>query len=256
MASKASVKAPVSATKKAAAKAPVKVTAKVAQKPSVSKVSVAKKAPVKAPVIEKAKVEGDKKPLGFKKSQVVLALAIVLVGAALYFLRSVFVAAVVNGQPISRLAVVKEAEKQTGKQTLSNLVRNSLIEQEAKKQNVTVSDKEINDEVKKLEGNLSKQGQKLEQVLSVQGMTRSDLNRLIRLDKLVAKMVGRDVKVSDKEVDEYLEKNKDLLPADQDQAALKKQVKERLVQQKTSEKVKAWLEDLQAKAKVIYFVQY
>lgn len=244
--------------KSTSAKAPVKPAARAAQKPAAKSVP-AKKATVKsAPKVVEVtpKVESSKKATSLNKSQIVLAVVIVLLGVGLYFFRSLFVAAVVNGQPISRWSVIKETEKQAGKQTLSNLVRNSLIEQEAKKQNVTVSDKEINDEITKLEGNLSKQGQKLDQVLSVQGMTKDDLRHLIRLDKLVAKMVGKDVTVSDKEVADYMDKNKDMLPADQDQEALKKQVKDRLQQQKTSDKVKAWLEDLQTKAKVIYFVQY
>jgi hypothetical protein len=191
-----------------------------------------------------------------RKSLFILIGVIILLGAAAYFARSLFVAAVVNGQPISRLEVVGQAEKQVGKQTLSNLVRNSLIEQEARSENVTVSDDEINGEIKKLEANLSKQGQKLDQVLEVQGMTRDDLRHLIRLDKLVSKMVGKDVKVSGKEVDDYIAKNKDLLPQDQDEKVLKQQVKDRLQQEKTTEKVKTWLEDLQKKANVIYFVQY
>ena len=250
-ASNATKASPASKPASPAKKAPDKSASRVAQKPAV-------KSSVKPPVVEtaKSKTENDIKPLKLSKQQVVLAVVIVLVGALLYFARSLFVAAVVNGQPISRLEVVGQAEKQVGKQTLENLKRNILIEQEAKKQNVSVSEKEIDDEIKKLENNLSKQGQKLDQVLEVQGMTKEDLRRLIRLDRLVSKMVGKDVKVTDKEVEEYVEKNKDLLPADQDESALKKQVKERLQQQKTTEKVKTWLENIQTKANVIYFVQY
>lgn len=246
MATKAPAKKTTPATKSTVKTAPKKV----APKKPAAKVS----APAKT--VEKTQSVQPKAPLKVKKSYVVLVLAILVVGAALYFLRSFFVAAVVNGQPISRLEVVSQTEKQAGKQALSTLVRNSLIEQEAKKNNVSISDKEVSEEIKKLEGTLSKQGQKLDQVLQVQGMTREDLNKLIKLDKLVAKMVGKDVTVTDKEVDEYVEKNKDLLPKDQDPKTFRQGVAEQLKQQKTNEKVKTWLEDLQNKSKVIYFVQY
>lgn len=174
----------------------------------------------------------------------------------MYYFRGIFVAAVVNGQPISRLEVVRQTEQQSGKQTLDTLVRNALIEQKAKKENVTVTEKEINDEIKKLQDNLSKQGQNLDQVLQAQGMSQDDLKKLIRLDKLVAKMVGKDIKVSDAEVNKYIEDNKDALPQDADEATLKKQVTEQLKQQKTNEKVRNWLAQLQKEANVTYFVQY
>jgi foldase protein PrsA len=174
----------------------------------------------------------------------------------LYFFRGLFVAAVVNGQPISRLEVVRQTEQQNGKQTLDTLVRNALIEQKAKEQNVSVTDKEIEDEIKKLQDNLSKQGQNLDQVLTAQGLSKDDLNKLIRLDKLVAKMVGKDVKVSDEEVAQYIEQNSEALPQGVGEAELRTQVTEQLKQQKTNEKVRTWLADLQKEAKINYFVTY
>lgn len=194
-------------------------------------------------------------PMKLKKSYVILIIAILLLGAGLYYFRGLFVAAVVNGQPISRLEVVQQTEKQSGKQTLEGLVRNALIEQKAKEKNISVTDKEVSDEIAKLQTNLKKQGQSLDQALATQGMTKEDLQRLIRLDKLVSKMVGKDVKVTDKEVEDYLEKNKANLP-DTDEATLKKEVKAQLTQQKTNEKVRTWLADVQKQANVVYFVQY
>lgn len=191
-----------------------------------------------------------------RKPYIALVITILLLGAALYYFRGLFVAAVVNGQPISRLEVVRQTEQQSGKQTLDTLVRNALIEQKAKKESVTVTEKEINDEIKKLQDNLSKQGQNLDQVLQAQGMSQDDLKKLIRLDKLVAKMVGKDIKVSDAEVNKYIEENKDALPQDADEATLKKQVTEQLKQQKTNEKVRNWLAQLQKEANTTYFVQY
>lgn len=200
--------------------------------------------------------ETSRKSLRVKKSYVILVVILLALVVFLYFGRSWIVAAVVNGQPISRMAVVHEAEKASGKQALNNLVRNILIEQEAKKENVSVNDKEVDDELKKVESNLTKQGQKLDQVLAMQGMSRSDLRNLIRLDKLVGKMVGKSVKISDKDVKDYIDKNKDLLPKDQSDSQLKATVTDRLKQQQLNEKVQTWLSDLQTKAQILYFVNY
>lgn len=191
-----------------------------------------------------------------KKSYIILIATIIVLGALLYLFRSLFVAAVVNGQPISRLSVVQESEKQSGKQVLTTLVRNTLIEQEARKQNVTVTDKEVDEEIKKLEGNLQKQGQKLDQVLQMQGMSKEDLRKLIRLDKMVGKMVGKDINITDKQVADYIEKNKESLPQGQNENELKATVKEQLKQQQLNEKVRTWLEDLQKNAKINRFVNY
>lgn len=215
---------------------------------------------VKATPVEKTSspvvASAPRKSVNVSKRYVALVAVILLLGAALFYFRGLFVAAVVNGQPISRLEVIRQTEQQSGKQTLDTLVRNALIEQKAKDQSVSVSEKEINDEIKKLQENLSKQGQNLDQVLTAQGMTQDDLKKLIRLDKLVAKMVGKDVKVTDAEVTKYIEDNREALPQGVEEAELKKQVTEQLKQQKTNEKVRTWLAQLQKEAKVTYFVQY
>ncbi len=194
--------------------------------------------------------------LKLRKMYIVASVVIVALGLLAYANRSLFVAATVNGQPISRVKVVKEAEKQSGKQSLENLIRNSLIEQEAEKANVTVTDKEIDDEIKKVETTLSKQGQKIDQVLELQGLTREDLRKLIRLDKIVGKIVGKDINVTDAQINDYIEKNQESLPQDQTEDQVKKSVSERLKQQELNTKVQKWLESLKSKAKIQYFVQY
>jgi len=245
------------ATKKSAPKTATKaVTKKTPNKTAPKKTAIKSEAAV-TPETEKQekKVTPQQNTVKLRKPYVILIIVIVLLAAALYYFRGLFVAAVVNGQPISRLAVVQQSEKQSGKQTLDTLVRDALIEQEAKKENISVSDKEVNDEITTLQNNLKKQGQSLDQVLSAQGMSQDDLRKLIRLDKLVQKMVGKDVKVTDKEVNDYIAKNKDSLPTT-NEATLKKQVKSQLTQQKTNEAVQTWLANIQQKANIVYFVQY
>lgn len=256
-------------TKSAPARKPAAKTAKksetktpVRSKSSSSRTAASRSTVAKTSVtpetVEKTTTTPETKQKAFKikKSYIILVAVVIVLGALLYIFRSVFVAAVVNGQPISRLEVVQEAEKQSGKQVITTLIRNRLIEQEARKQNVTVSEKEVDDEIKKLEGNLQKQGQKLDQVLTMQGMSKEDLRKLIKLDKMVGKLVGKDIKITDQQVNEYIEANKESLPADQNENDLKNTVREQLKQQQLNEKVRTWLEDLQKKAKINRFVSY
>jgi foldase protein PrsA len=253
------------ATKKSSSKsAPARKTASRTTKKAPSRAAVKTKPPVTkaeekqtiAPASGTATKTSSGRKFRIKRSYVILAVTVLVLAGLLWLTRSLFVAAVVNGQPISRLSVVREAEKQSGKQVLTTLVRNTLIEQEARKQNVSVTDKEIDDEIKKLESNLQKQGQKLDQVLEMQGMSRDDLRKLIRLDKMVGKMVGKDIKITDQQVEEYIKSNQESLPQGQNENELKASVKEQLRQQQLNEKVRVWLENLQKNANINPIVDY
>ncbi len=249
--------APKSTTKAVAKKttkkaAPKKTVVKAETTMKSSAVSFVKPASVKQ---EKQAASTKAKRITFRKPYLLLIVIIILLGAALYYFRGLFVAAVVNGQPISRLEVIQQAEKQSGKQTLDTLIRDALIEQKAKQENVTVSSQEVNNEIAILRSNLKKQGQSLSAVLSAQGMTENDLRRLIRLNKLVQKMVGKNITVSNKEITDYINQNKSSLPST-NEAALRQQVKAQLLQQKTNTAIQSWLANLQKQANIVYFVQY
>lgn len=174
----------------------------------------------------------------------------------LYFYKGLFVAAMVNGQPIWRLTLLQELEKQAGKRALDSLITQTLILQEAKKQKITVTEEEMNQAVKQLEDNLAGQGQNLDQQLIAQGMTRDELKEQVRLQKIVEKIVGKDIEVTDKEVNEYLEKNKSFLQKDVKLEEASASAREQLRQQKISEKIDAWIESLRTSAQINYFVQF
>lgn len=192
----------------------------------------------------------------FTRNKLIILVIIVIIIALLYYYRSLFIAATVNGQPISRLSVVQQLEKQNGRKTLENLVTKTLVLQEMEKKNITISDKEVNQEIAKIESSLSKQGQTLDGALLAQGLTKTDLTEQIRIQKMVEKLFGPQVKVTDAEVDKYIADNKDTLPQGVDQAQVKAQVKQQLQQQKLTEKFQAWVADLQKNAKIEYFVKF
>ena len=194
-----------------------------------------------------------------KNKPAVIALVgilVVLVIFLLYLFKGLFVVAVVNGEPITRLSVVRELEKQSGKSTLDNIITKKLILQEAKKRNVVVTKAEIDSELKKIEENLKSQGTSLDQALQLQGMTKTQLNDEIRIQLSIQRMVESNIKLSDKEINEFITENKDNFPEGLTEAQMKDQAKESLKQQKLQEKTQAFLEDLKKKAKVLNFVNY
>jgi len=188
-----------------------------------------------------------------KTVKIFLYAFIILIAAGLIFLgRKLFFAASVNGQLISRLSVIRELEKQGGKNILDTIIIKTLINQEAKKRNISVSEKEVDAELAKIEKNISSQGATLDALLEQQGMTKNDLADEIKVQLLVTKMTGSNVLVTNKEIDDYLASQKDQstpeLTKDQAKAAIK--------QQKLQEKVQTFVADLKAKAKINYFIEY
>jgi len=195
-------------------------------------------------------------PFEIRKPHIIIIAVILLILVGLFFAKSLFIAATVNNTPISRIAVIRDLEKQGGKQTLEGLITDTLILQEAKKQQVTVDQKEIDDELKKAEAQLAANGQTLDQVLQTRGLTKEGVMQLIRKQKLIEKMIGKDISISDQETDTYIEKNKDSLPQSSDSAKLRQSIKDQLKQQKLSDKYQSWIAELQKNAKINYFVNY
>lgn len=189
--------------------------------------------------------------------KVVVAIVVVIFLAAVaYYFKGYYVAALVNGTPISRLSVIQELERQSGKAALESLVTKRLIENEARKKNITVSDDDISAEIKKIEEQLAKQGGSLQMVLSQQGMTEERLREQIGLQKEIEKIIADKIAVSDAEVDTYIQDTKAVPAKDEKPEDMKTRIKEQLKQDKFSKEADAWIAALKDGAKIQYFVDY
>lgn len=194
--------------------------------------------------------------LKIKRSYLITGIVIFVVIGFLVLLRSLIVVAFVNGQTIFRYQVIQELEKQGGKQVFNGLVTKSLVLQEAQKKNITVTQKEIDLELKKVSDNVSSQGQNLDQLLQMQGMSKKDLEDQIRVQKLIEKLVPQSKEVTDKETQDYYEKNKSSYPEGTTYEQLKDTIKTQLNQEKQSKAYQDLLQKLQNEAKITYFLSY
>ncbi len=188
-----------------------------------------------------------------------LGLIFLLVLGLIYFSVRFFLAASVNGQLVSRLTVIKELEKQGGKKTLDIVILKTLINQEAKKRKITVSQKDIDAEIQKIETNITAQGSTLNQLLQQQGMKKSDLTEEVKIQLLVSRMAGENINVTDKEIDDYLASQKEqssLGLAQSTPELTRAQAKEAIKQQKLQQKIQTFVADLKDKAKINYFIKY
>lgn len=194
----------------------------------------------------------------FKNRKAVFFAVIIIAGllALLFIFKGLFIASIVNGEPISRFSVIKELEKQGGKSVLDSLVTKKIIAQEVRKKNITISQSEIDQEIKKIEESLKTQGTTLDQVMKTRGMTKTELNEQIKLQLSIAEMVGKDVEVSDKEIDDFITANKAQFPEGTSEDQIKKQSSEQIKQQKLQQKTQEFIKNLQEKAKITNFVQF
>lgn len=185
----------------------------------------------------------------------IIALIVIILGSLIYF-KGFFIAALVNGRPIFRHTLVRELEKQAGKNALESLVTQMLVKQEASRQKISVEESEINAEITKIEDVLKEQGQTLEAALGLRGMTKNDLIGQIKIQKMVEKMAAKEVTVSDEEVNQYLEDNKASLGETSITDEVKNSVRLQLEQDKISAKIDEWITGLQEKAKINYFLKF
>lgn len=190
-----------------------------------------------------------------KLKNLIFPLVIIVIAVAIWVFKNQFIVATVNGQPVTRLAIVSELEKKYGKNTLEALVTEQLIIQEAQKRKINVSEADIKKEITSIEKTITGQGQNLEMVLAQQGMTRDDLTKQVKLQLILKKMVGK-IEVTTKEIDKYITDNKESIPAEVDPATVKGQIKSQLEQQKLGEKISAFISNLQKKAKIEYWKNY
>lgn len=190
------------------------------------------------------------------RRSLILAIIVIVLAIAVFFGKGLFIAATVNGQPISRLAIIKDLEAQSGKTTLDSVITRTLVYQEASKKNITVTEKDIDSEVSKIQKQFQAQGQNLDALLATQGLTKERFRDEVKVQLLVTKILGDQAKVTDKEFSDFLEKNKDLVANEKDQEAAKKSLRQQMEQQKLAQKYQEWIANVKKNAKINFFVNY
>ncbi|KKQ75048.1 MAG: PpiC-type peptidyl-prolyl cis-trans isomerase [Candidatus Woesebacteria bacterium GW2011_GWB1_38_5b] len=174
----------------------------------------------------------------------------------IYLLRSVFLAAFINGRPITRLEVIRKLEQNQGKQTLDTLVTEKLILQEAGKSRVVIRDEQIQTEIEKIKTLVESQGTNLDQALALQGQTMENLKSNVRIQKIIEEILKEKLNVSDEEISNYFEGNKNLYGKDAKLEDFKEEIGDQLKQERLAAEFRKWIEDLKKKSKIIYFVHY
>lgn len=184
---------------------------------------------------------------------ITLGVLLLALASIIYYFRSSFIAATVNGEPILRSTLNSKLTKQYGEQTLDLMITEALVRQQAKTKGVVISDDKIASEAAKIESSLQSSGQTLDQVLLMQGMTREELNEQLKLNLMVNELSATEASPSAEDIANYIEENKETLPEELTGDALDKYVLEMLVGQNRSDAVQTFIGNLKQGAKIQMF---
>ena len=189
------------------------------------------------------------------KKTVIIIAAVIILGALVYFSKSLFIAAVVDGSPISRLSVISKLEKTSGKNLLDSLITEKLVKNEAGAKKIVVSDEEINGEIKKIEDQIISQGGTLNEALVAERMSLDDLKGQIIIQLELKKLVEDKITVTDEDIAQYISDNEiTITPGKEAQAAV--DIKNEVKDQKISQEADTLITTLKSQAKINYFVNY
>jgi parvulin-like peptidyl-prolyl isomerase len=178
----------------------------------------------------------------------IITIVVALLGLFVYLKKDWFVAAVVNNQPITTLELYQNLKAKDGQAVLDQLIRDRLINQEAAKKGITVSSDEIDKKIESIKKQLGGK-EALDTALSQRNLSQDDFKKQIRVQILVEKLLADQIKVSDKEVEDYIAKN----PVEtKDQT--KDEVRSQLRSTKLNEKFTTWYENLQKNSKIYKFI--
>lgn len=118
--------------------------------------------------------------------------------------------ATVNGQTISKADFDAKLEGQpTAAGTLQTMVREMLIQQYAKTNNIVISDADIQKREDEIKANFPSNapGSTWDDMLKARGLTETDVHNALQEQAIIDQAVGKDIKISDAQIKDYFNKN-------------------------------------------------
>lgn len=155
-----------------------------------------------------------------KKIQIallVVLLLIALIGAFYLFNNKTNadnVVARVNNEVITKDDLYEALVEQNGQAALDSLISDKIIELELKKQNITVTEESIQEEMDKIASQYGGQ-EAFEQALAAYGYTLDDIKTNIEKSLEVQKLLEPKITITEDEMKTYFEENKDSFNAEE-----------------------------------------
>lgn len=139
---------------------------------------------------------------------IVLAVSVIaLIIGVSFFSSSGGTVATVNGEKITKEELYQLLVEQNGSQAVNQLVSQKIVELEAKKNNITVSEAEIQEKLAELKKSYGGD-EAFATVLEYNNLSLEDLTKNLELNLKITKLLEPGISISDDEIAEYFETNK------------------------------------------------
>lgn len=195
----------------------------------------------------------------FNTGFMIKLIAVVLIGTAVFLLaqknRGLIIAGTVNNKPITRMALNSRLSERYGKTAFDEIVTEELIKDQAVKNGITVSPKEIQDEIAANEKQFGGKDKLMETAKQAGINNDSELNSFFQLKltikKLEEKLFKADVK--DADIQKYFDDNKQFLGGkkfDEVKADIKAQLEQQSIQQQFTD----WFGKIRNEAKINSYI--
>lgn len=152
----------------------------------------------------------------------------------------------VNGEKITKDQLYDLMVKSNGEEALNSLISAKLVELETAKQNIVISDQEIQTELQKYYDNYGGEAG-FNQALASNGFTLEEFKKEIVNELSIRKILEPQITITDEELKTYFEENKTMFAAEGQEANLEAseaEVREALLQTKLEEAYSSWMDSL------------
>jgi parvulin-like peptidyl-prolyl isomerase len=201
-------------------------------------------------VYEEERVIVMRRPVFIAASAIVLLLiAALAAGNVLQWRKGSPVVATVDGSTITRAQYDQAVARGGGADILDSLITRHLVEHDAAKNHVVVTPDEVDAKVKEAKAQVGTEDD-WKQALAAQHLTELQARDTFRLNVMVQKLVFDKVQVSDADIQQYFDQNKDSQFKDKTIDQVKDQIKQKLSQSKQQEALQTYISGLRSGAKI------
>lgn len=219
-------------------------TVKTATKPAASKKDPRKRFSFNfASLPKNLKKRWGQRPIAYSISALILLVAVAF--ALLFvFNKGLFLAGTINGRWVTSWQFYSKLTEASGEEVFDTIVRETLIKQEAVKNGVSATEKEVDEKIKDLEERFG--GKENFQLALEQNKTsREELRNQLTTQVLIEELLADEIKVTSKELAKYKKENKEFIGDMSDE-----QIEETLKSQKLNEAFTPWFEKVKDKANI------
>lgn len=147
-------------------------------------------------------------PLFFYLSLTTTVAVLIVSGAFYASVSNANVALSVNGDIITKDELINEMIRQTGTGVMDGLIVDRLVKQEAEVKGVILDDQDVEAEISRIVQDAGGR-EAFAQALRMWGLDETTFRRNTRTRLLIERILGPEAKITDQEMRDYFEKNKD-----------------------------------------------